>query len=484
MQNNMILNNPKWKTNHIASTAKSDLLLLWFFAIFWNALNIFVIVFARDKMLAAFADNPIFYVFLSFPLIGIFILYKVIKDTFAWNHFGKTPLVLKTFPGQLGGQVNGYLELPRNYNASQQAKVSLTCLRHYIDKNRGESESTTEVKWQDTVTLRTESSINGSRVNFSFTPPVDLPDSKPKGQESIEWNIHIKLEPFDNPSQNHRIRDNKKNKAFSRKFIIPVLSTTVENRQAASAITASIKDVRTTRNVIPADSSIPKITTTLDGTEYYFPPLRNKTAGLFIAGFGIALVVISWLMLSNFRSFIPLTSTILSILVALIAIVLILLGVFFLNNSLTTRVNPQGIKTHYKIFGLIFKGNTEIKDIADIIVKSGMTSTNGETSQVWYDIRIVHANGSETTIGDNLEGSSYAETIRQKIITNLGSWKATEYLKNKSENKLDFIQEKIERHKKLSLPVKALRKVTPLMIPAALLYDGKDFIMSFLNNFL
>ena len=207
--------------------------------------------------------------------------------------------------------------------------------------------------------------------------------------------------------------------------------------------------------------------------------------GLFFAGFGVALVGISWFILGDFSDFIPVTSTIISTVVGVIALMLVLFGVFIISHSVTLEVTPQGINTRFGIFGFSFTSRTDIDDIADIVIRKGMTVNNGDVTQVWYDLYMVHANGLTTTIGSNLEGSSYATSIRQKITADLGTrWIANTSAKPQSDNKFDFMQGKFESFKKLLPFAKVLQNIIPFIIPAALLYDGRTFIFSIVSSFL
>ncbi len=480
----MILNNPKWETNQITSTIKSDVLKLWLFAVFWNAFIAFAIYAGGKELLNTFDRDPISYIFLSFPVIGVYLFYQATKDTLAWRQYGKTPLVLDTFPGQLGGLVSGYIDIPVDYDLSHQVRVLLTCSRHYTDNSGSDSESAIEVMWQDTIMVDTKASIDGSRVRFSFKPPIHLPESKLKGDESFEWSVNIKLPLTDVATKFVRQRNKKviKNQEFRRKYIIPVLKTTVDKIQAAQAVSATIN--RSSKAYYP-NTSTPEISPIVGGNQYFFPTHHDKVAGIFLAGFGVGLVVFSWFVLGGMADFIPVTSAIISAVVVLIALALVFLGVFIIiNHNLTLEVTPQGINARFGIFGLSFKVKTNIDDIADIVIKKGMAIGNGEITQVWYDLNMVHANGAITTIGSNLEGSSYATSIRQKIITDLGSsWSVNANLKPQSDNHFDLIQSKLRSFQKLLPLVKGLQKLTPFILPAALLYDGREFIFTILSRF-
>lgn len=480
----MILNNPKWETNQILSTVKSDILKIWLFAIFWNAFIAFAIYAGGQGLLKLFDESPIFYLFLSFPVIGVYLFYKAIKESLAWRQYGQTPLVLDTFPGQLGGAVNGYLDIPIDYDPTHQVRISLSCFHHYTDNSGTESESVIEVLWQDTQLVSTKAAINGSRVHFSFKPPIKLPESKPKGKETFEWNVSFNLPLSASATKRVRQRNNKalKTQAFHRKFIIPVLETSAENIKAAEAVSAPINRVS---KINYPNTKTPEISRISEGNQYFFPAFHNKITGLFFVVFGVLLVGFSWFLMGNLAGFIPFTMAIILAIITPIALVLVFLGVFIINHNVTLKVTSQGINVRFGIFGFSFTGKTDIDDIADIVIKKGMTVNDGEMSQVWYDLNMVHANGAITSIGSHLEGSSYAESIRQKIIMDLGSgWIANTTVKLAEKNKFGYMQDKFESFKTFLPFAKVLQKAMPFIIPTALLYDGREFIFSIVSRFL
>jgi hypothetical protein len=93
-------------------------------------------------------------------------------------------------------------------------------------------------------------------------------------------------------------------------------------------------------------------------------------------------------------------------------------------------VGRSGITVKHRLLFYTYKGDLKPTDIADIEVSRNGSSSNGSSSTVWYQLKIIDTNGLETTVGDSLEGSSYAKLVRQKMIDGLGhNWKPTEVVK-------------------------------------------------------
>jgi hypothetical protein len=89
---------------------------LWFargFAIFWNAISS-PVLFAFQGELAR--GNQMRWIALLFPLVGLGLLVWAMRQTLGWRRFGMTLLGLDPFPGAIGGDVGGTVELRLPYN--------------------------------------------------------------------------------------------------------------------------------------------------------------------------------------------------------------------------------------------------------------------------------------------------------------------------------------------------------------------------------
>jgi len=85
----------------------------------------------------------------------------------------------------------------------------------------------------------------------------------------------------------------------------------------------------------------------------------------------------------------------------------------------------MGIRKKQRIFGFLFEEFTDAKDIVDILIDQNASSGDGTSKRVWYRLKLLTADGQEMEVGDSLEGQSYANDIRQKMIDALGmTWQA------------------------------------------------------------
>ncbi len=451
----LVLDNPKWQTNSILSNAGSQFKLLWLFAIFWNAITWAAIILGGENILKAFAENPVFYFFVLFPFIGLFMFHQAIKETLAWKKFGKTPLTMTPFPGQLGGVVGGYVDVPVPYYAMHEVKVSLSCMHHYTERRGGETESTSEVLWQDDISVRSKPSAIGSRLHFEFQPPADLPETEPDSKNYHGWDVQISL-PLEGSN-------------FERKFTIPVIRAS-EQTIASSARYSRPSIDQIAPTVTSSDSAIPQISAVLGGTQFLYPQYRNKGLGIGLMIAGALITVFLWFMREGFVDFLPMTSMIFFGFAELIAMAVFAFGLFMMSNTLTVDVGLSGVNVRHKIFGFDFGGEIERSTIADIVAEKSGSSSDGKSSTVWYSLKLIQKDGKDSNVGDTLEGYSYAQKVRQQMIEALGSgWSPSEYLerqKNLKDRELPLMA---------NVVIKILQKLVSLAIPVALIYDFREF---------
>ncbi len=210
-----VLDNPKWQTNQIASNAASHYKSILFFGLFWNGFLSVFLFFIWEDIGDILSDSIIAYVFILFPIVGIYIIYLGVKEALAWNKFGATPLVMDPFPGEIGDLVSGYVDVNIVYDPTSIVTVTLSCLRHKLVTHKNKSKYYTDTVWdKETVVNLTTSSI-GSRVKFEFEVPEGLPESELESDLFHDWKFHIKLA--------------LKGLDLEREFDIPVMKSTQEN---------------------------------------------------------------------------------------------------------------------------------------------------------------------------------------------------------------------------------------------------------------
>lgn len=399
--------------NQVYSQSKSQYIQAWLVALTWNGMIFFAIFKGYQHILQAFEHNPIFYFFVSFPFIGLWLLIDAIKKTITWFKFGKTPITLDPFPGQIGGQCAGYLLLPGLKAKIDQAVFTLTYIHRYArSDNQGKTHWHEDILWQDRASFKAEHYGKLTRINFQFNPPANLPETEKESQDYHYWQCHVHL---DLPGID-----------YDRAFNIPMKAVGAERQSSArqyatpAATRISHQDTEVAR--------IPETHTSATGLSLYFGYGRAKGMALFclLTGLfiGLFIGIFGYYFFSGIEEFLPATTALMAGYVGLIAFILCLFGILLVANCLTIEVNLKGIRKKQHIFGFLLSEFINADDIVDIACEQHASSSSGHHKRVWYRLKVLTKQGAEMEIGDSLEGQSYAKEIRQKIIDALGaSWR-------------------------------------------------------------
>ena len=432
--------------NRVFSQSKSQFKQAWIFAILWNALIWYAIIMGGQNILQAFDANPIFYFFVTFPFIGLWLVIYAIKETRAWYKFGKTPLFLDPFPGQIGGRFTGYLDLPLSHLNAQQAIFSLSCIRRYSQRDsQGENHWHEDVLWQDRASFKPDSLANNIRIDFLFNTPSDLPASEDEMDDYHFWQLHVRL-PLPGID-------------YDRVFNVPMEVASEQQLASTERYKAKVSQRIEHQDTDVAD--VPKIENTAAGLQFYYGYGRSIGMAIALLMFGGFFGVFGYYFFDGFLDFLPVTAGVMAASVGLIAFVFSFLGMLLLANSLSIEVNLMGIRKKQKLFGFLLEEFTDAVDIVDIVVEQNASSGNGRTQRIWYRLKLLTADGQNMEVGDSLEGQAYANEIRQKMIDALGmTWQAATL--NASQNKVK---------KPLPFWVRMIGKVLSYSFVIALLYD-------------
>ncbi|NOQ17226.1 MAG: hypothetical protein GQ581_09215 [Methyloprofundus sp.] len=408
-------------SNKVYSQVASQFWGAWFIAIIWNGITWFAILKGGDNILQAFEESPVFYFFVLFPFIGLFVVFSAIKQTLAWFKFGKTAVTLNPAVGQIGGICTGAITLAILPQDVTHADISLSCKRRYVRQGAdGKSSSNEQVIWHDQVTLKPERyGRKKIQINFSFKPPSGLPSSEDESSDYHFWQLHIKV-PVPGID-------------YDRFFEVPMEAAS----ELTSKVNSHIAETQVSEIIEPKErQTVPEIKRTSKGTEFYFGYGRSKIMACAIMFFGVFLGGFSYLFFDGFVNFIPVTALLMNIYVNFFAVGIFLLGLYLIMNSLTVAVSLVGIHKWQKILGFKWEKLIRIDEIADILVEQGASSSSGNTTRVWYSLKLYTHDGERIEVADSLEGLAYAGKIRQEMLNSLGSqWQVSEVDKSKKKVK-------------------------------------------------
>ena len=384
-----------WHDNRIRSNARASLWFAWGFAVFWNAISA-PIAFILPGELAR--GNQLIWIALLFPLVGLGLLVWAIRQTLAWRRFGVTQLELDPFPGAIGGDVGGTLELRLPYNPRHRFRVTLTCLHVYTRRTSDGNETVRDAKWQDEQPAVVEPGMHGTRLRFLFQSPVDLPESSEEGSDRYEWMLQIagSLPGAD----------------FDRSWQIPVLKN-AGPQTARAPVRRRAEDADT----LEAPGRL-RIRETGAGIELYYPYLRHPgmALGMLITGGLFAAPV--WLIdaFAGSRGVPGPMRWLFTVVGALI----LTWGIYLAGNSLRVTAGRQGLTAVRGIFGLQFARHAAADDITGIGKSIGMQSRQGNRAQAWYRIHVRTRDGRRIALGEGLTGASRVDALIERLRVALG----------------------------------------------------------------
>lgn len=266
----------EWANREVTCDTNSSLWFIWGFTLLWNLISL-PAAFAVPEVLAE--GSPIILVVLFFPLAGIYMLFWATKSTLGWRRFGQLRLTLDPYPGSIGGQVGGSLDIPIAYHPQQRFPVSLQCVRSYATGS-GKSRSRHETLiWQSSGLAHGQPTATGvTRLAVCFDVPANLPVSETYSDDYRFWRLELNA---DLPGVD-----------LHRQFEIPVFAT-AEKSHTALPPSANHPQLNEEREAnIEAIASIKQIP---GGVRMHYPMLQSAAGnnlvglvcGLFFAGAGV-----------------------------------------------------------------------------------------------------------------------------------------------------------------------------------------------------
>lgn len=291
-----------------------------------------------------------------------------------------------------------------------QAIFSLSCVRRYTSSDsRGEQIWHEDIFWQDRASFEPDELGRDIRIDFLFKTLIGLPATEEESDNYHFWQLHVHL-PM------HGVD-------YNRVFNVPMEGASEQKLASTERYTA--KESQRIAHEKTGISDEPKIKDTAAGLQLYYGHGRSKGMAIGIFLFGSFFAVFGYYFFDGFVGFLPVTTGLMAGFVGLTAFTFCLLGLLMMANSLTVEVSLMGIRKKQRIFWFSLNEFTDANDIIDIKVEQNSSSGGGKSKRVWYCLKLMTADGLEMEVGDSLEGQSYANRIRQKMIDALGiTWQA------------------------------------------------------------
>ncbi len=379
---------PEWADNRIRSGARSGMYFIWFFAIIWNAISA-PAAFAIPEVWRK--EGALALAILLFPIVGMGLLFWAIKKTREWRRFGVTPLTLDPFPGAIGGDVGGEIELNVPYVPNLNCEVTLSCLYSYVSgsgKNRSRHE---RVEWQDSGYAQVNRTARGMKLRFRFAVPEGLRPSEEESGDYYFWRLSIKAEL---PGAD-----------LDRSFTIPVYAT---GEQSRLQHLDSGKEVPNGVAELKAESLLPL---RRNGTlhELYFPMFRQPGFSLGFSAIGTIFAitgVVLWGKAAQEGGGLYFMGGIFTFIGSLVA----LIGFYTALNTLYVAWDGKQVVTIRRLLGITLRWKSaSYHELSGLELKKGATSNQkGGSHQINYHV-VVQTPKGEMVLAENIDSHSKAK---------------------------------------------------------------------------
>lgn len=388
----------QWASPTINCNAKGNLWGIWGFTALWNLLSLPATT-AIPEQLAE--GNRAILIVLLFPLAGMVLLAWAIKSTLSWRRFGQLQLALDPYPGSIGGQVGGTLELRRlPYDSAQRFPVTLMCVRSFVSgsgKNRSRSET---IIWQSEGLAYSEPTTEGgTRLSLCFDVPPNLSPSEPFGDDYRLWRVQLKA---DLPGVD-----------LNRHFEIPVFTTA---QRASTRLPSSLKHPQLNDEREAQIEAVANIQQIPGGVRMYFPMLQNPGNELLGLAFGFAFGGIGMLLFKE--DDVPAFMAWIFTLMGGIAFFSCLKSLF---TSLLIQLDHNGLVSERLWLGVIVgKDKIPRAEITKLQLDLSYRAKSAEEQTEMYKIHALTRSGKKVIIAMNLKGRDTAQLALESIASLTG----------------------------------------------------------------
>jgi hypothetical protein len=407
-----------WESSQIKSNAGKGVLFFWFFAIVWNAISTPVAFIVPGEL---HGDNYLALIALLFPLVGLYLLFKAIKLTLEYRHFGRVTFSMDPYPGAIGGHVGGHLQIKNlDFQRASEARsllVKVECVYSYMSgsgKNRSRSET---IKWAEQGRPRVDKALEGTSLAFRFDIPEGLPQADvEQGGAYHFWRLSVDA---DIPGID-----------LNRSYNIPVFAS----GETTSAVTHDISAQAAALRKQESDASKLAIASgqfDIEGLSramqfrnegnrirLNFPMFRNRFltlfAAIFAGGFGFASY--SMANMASGGGLFGIFILIFGIPFFLVALVAVIATVYLLFNNLSVEISLGEVSVLRRLLFIpIYRRLLKRNDISHLSIKRSGSTGQGIDKIEHFKIRAQDKQGKHITLAEDIDGEDVATHFRDYL---------------------------------------------------------------------
>jgi len=331
------------------------------------------------------------YVVLLFPAFGLGIAWTAVRMYLRWRRFGQLKLTLDPYPGSIGGEVGGWLQVPLRPKHLKDLQASISCEHMARPSGKRSNSSLVSVIWTQQANTRVEMAVHGARISFLTRTDAKLPESD-GGIYGHHWQLQLE----------------SKASGLNRRFDLPVFKT---SNQRVSRLALDAAPVISGRDEFPPD--VVRVTQHDDALELYYPPSIR-------AGFTSPFVLVGLLfaLLGAGFGFVA-GDAVFALMLTPLGLTLLFIGLYQRLNALHVLIGPETVDCRSSIGPFSSHNAGPVSQLGEPWKAINTQSRSDGITTVYYDIKA--RVGSQTlTLGRGIEGQPLADGLLALISNHLG----------------------------------------------------------------
>ncbi len=365
-----------WAQGRVKSQSKSNTIAAWVFAIFWNVVSMPAAILAGPQI--AKQKNAAGFIVMIFPVVGVFLLIRAIRQSIALFEFGNTYFEMSSVPGVVGRELKGQIQARFPHSPDHGIHLRFSCVNR-VTTGSGKSQSTSDnILWRDEAELSSAQFYpgpTGTTIPVSFRIPFDAqPTEKRSARDEFVWLLEALAEV---PGVNyHDI------------FEVPVFRTAQTPAQSEAEKFATPAP---SQSVTRPNAMTVEVRQTAGGAEFYFPAARNKGFATSLTVFLLTFSAITLFLIHHAPFIFPLAFGFFSLLLLYIA-----LQLWLGTTRITIGSSGMTVQAGWLGGGKVRQiALSEIATISDRI----SAQQGGGSGTPYYDIELALRDGKKITLG-------------------------------------------------------------------------------------
>lgn len=390
-----------WSQGRVQSATRSSMVSMWAFALVWNLICSFVLVFVP----VGNAPTAGVVALMLFAVAGLYLLLLAVRLTLRWEKYGKTWFDLGTLPGVVGKELRGTIHVKFPQLPREGVQIKLSCVNRTVSGSGRDRSTSEKILWREECVLppeKIQGGPAGSAIPVAFKIPSDALESNTENPDnSVIWCLQADAKT---PGVDYQDI-----------FEVPVFCTAASTagtvRQEPGEVSASTPAAAPLEK--PPDDGIVVRQSPSGGMEYEFSAARN--VGM---AFGTSIFLVIFSMVVWFIIHLK-TPLIFPIVFGAFDVILLFKVLTLWMGTSKMAMGTDRVKLQRGLLGVGPTREVEFSQIAGILMPIGMQS--GERSGTpYYEIRLRLNDGKEVMVAEGIRSKPEAEWLVARLKTEIG----------------------------------------------------------------